>query len=154
MSSQPTNCSLYLPQQNTARENICQNVSCIENSGKSTCILLTAGTILTIYIPKSRGNLYKLFTMEKLVRKTMTLPQTLKTLRQQASEEWLEWTEEVNADFSSEVEFLLWMRWRWLLCHIWKSHPYIIRYRLIGERNYERVKPEKFIAIAKTKLYH
>ena len=35
-----------------------------------------------------------------------------------------------------------------------KSYPYTIRFRLIGERNYEKVKPQNFIELAKTKLLH
>lgn len=94
--------------------------------------------------------------MDKAVnkRKSMTLSQAKKLLQQEAIASWLEWTDEVNADFSSEVEFLLWERGRWLLCHMSKSYPYTIRFRLIGERNYEKVKPQDFIKLAKTKLLH
>ncbi len=94
--------------------------------------------------------------MDKAVskRKSMTLSQAKKLLQQEAIASWLEWTDEVNADFSSEVEFLLGLRGRWLLCHMGKSYPYTIRFRLIGERNYEKVKPQDFIKLAKTKLLH
>ena len=94
--------------------------------------------------------------MDKAVskRKSMTLSQAKKLLQQEAVASWLEWTDEVNADFSSEVEFLLGLRGRWLLCHMGKSYPYTIRFRLIGERNYEKVKPQDFIELAKTKLLH
>ena len=94
--------------------------------------------------------------MDKAVskRKSMTLPQVKKLLQQEAIASWLEWTDEVDADFSSEVEFLLGLKGRWLLCHMGKSYPYIIRFRLIGERNYEKVKPQDFIKLAKTKLLH
>lgn len=94
--------------------------------------------------------------MDKAVskRKSMTLSQAKKLLQQEAVASWLEWTDEVNADFSSEVEFLLGLRGRWLLCHMGKSYPYTIRFRLIGERNYEKVKPQDFIKLAKTKLLH
>lgn len=94
--------------------------------------------------------------MDKAVskRKSMTLPQAKKLLQQEAIASWLEWTDEINADFSSEVEFLLGLRGRWLLCHMGKSYPYTIRFRLIGERNYEKVKPQDFIKLAKTKLLH
>lgn len=94
--------------------------------------------------------------MDKAVskRKSMTLSQAKKLLQQEAIASWLEWTDEVNADFSSEVEFLLGLRGRWLLCHMGKSYPYTIRFRLIGERNYEKVKPQDFIELAKTKLLH
>lgn len=94
--------------------------------------------------------------MDKAVskRKSMTLSQAKKLLQQEAIASWLEWTDEVNADFSSEVEFLLGLRGRWLLCHMGKSYPYTIRFRLIGERNYEKAKPQDFIKLAKTKLLH
>lgn len=94
--------------------------------------------------------------MDKAVskRKSMTLSQAKKLLQQEAIASWLEWTDEVNTDFSSEVEFLLGLRGRWLLCHMGKSYPYTIRFRLIGERNYEKVKPQDFIKLAKTKLLH
>lgn len=87
-------------------------------------------------------------------RKSMTLSQAKKVLQQEAVAEGLEWADELDADFSSEVEFLLGLKGRWLLCHMGKSYPYIIRFRLIGERNYERVKPQEFIKLAKTKLLH
>lgn len=94
--------------------------------------------------------------MDKAVskRKSMTFPQAKKLLQQEAIASWLEWTDEVNVDFSSEVEFLLGLKGRWLLCHMGKSYPYTIRFRLIGERNYEKVKPQDFIKLAKTKLLH
>lgn len=94
--------------------------------------------------------------MDKAVskRKSMTLSQAKKLLQQEAIASWLEWTDEVNADFSSEVEFLLGLKGRWLLCHMGKNYPYTIRFRLIGERNYEKVKPQDFIELAKTKLLH
>ena len=94
--------------------------------------------------------------MDKAVskRKSMALPQAKKLLQQEAIASWLERTDEVDADFSSEVEFLLGLRGRWLLCHMGKSYPYTIRFRLIGERNYEKVKPQDFIKLAKTKLLH
>lgn len=94
--------------------------------------------------------------MEKTVnkRKSMTLSEAKKLLQKEAITEGLEWTDEINADFSSEVEFLLGLKGRWLLCHMGKSYPYIIRFRLIGERTYERVKPQEFIRIAKQKLLH
>ena len=94
--------------------------------------------------------------MDKAVskRKSMTLSQAKKLLQQEAIASWLEWTDEVNADFSNEVEFLLGLKGRWLLCHMGKSYPYTIRFRLIGERNYEKVKPQNFIELAKTKLLH
>ncbi len=94
--------------------------------------------------------------MEKTVnkRKSMTLSEAKKLLQKEAIAEGLEWTDEINADFSSEVEFLLGLKGRWLLCHMGKSYPYIIRFRLIGERAYERVKPQEFIKLAKQKLLH
>ncbi len=87
-------------------------------------------------------------------RKSMALPQAKKVLQQEAVAEGLEWTDELDADFSSEVEFLLGLKGRWLLCHMGKSYPYIIRFRLIGEKTYERVKPQEFIRLAKQKLLH
>lgn len=84
----------------------------------------------------------------------MTLSEAKKLLQKEAITEGLEWTDEINADFSSEVEFLLGLKGRWLLCHMGKSYPYTIRFRLIGERAYERVKPQEFIKLAKQKLLH
>ena len=94
--------------------------------------------------------------MKKAVnkRKSMTLPEAIKVLQEEAVGEGLEWTEEVNADFSEEVEFLLGLKGRWLLCHMGKTYPYTIRFRLIGDRNYEKTKPQNFIQLAKTKLLH
>ena len=87
-------------------------------------------------------------------RKSMTLSQTIKVLQEEAVGEWMEWTEELNADFSTEVEFLLGLKGRWLLCHMGKTYPYTIRLRLIGDRNYEKTKPQNLIQLAKTKLLH
>ena len=87
-------------------------------------------------------------------RKSMTLPQAIKVLQWEAVGVGLEWTDELNADFSTEVEFLLGLKGRWLLCHMGKSYPYTIRYRLIWEKDYEKSKPEGFIKLAKTKLLH
>lgn len=94
--------------------------------------------------------------MKKTVNKwkSMTLPEAIKVLQWEAVSEGLEWTDEVNADFSSEVEFLLGLKGRWLLCHMGKSYPYTIRFRLIGDKNYEKSKPQDFITQAKTKLLH
>lgn len=86
--------------------------------------------------------------------KSISLQQCLEHLQWQAIAEWLEREDEINADFSSEVEFLLGLKGRWLLCHIGKSSPYTIRFRLIGEDKYEKVKPGDFINIAKQKLLH
>lgn len=87
-------------------------------------------------------------------RKAMTLSQATRVLQEEAVASWLEWTDEVNADFSTEVEFLLGLKGRWLLCHMRKDYPYTIRFRLVGEKDYERSKPEGFIALAKEKLLH
>lgn len=84
----------------------------------------------------------------------MTLSQAIKVLQKEAAGEGLEWTDELDGDFSTEVEFLLGLKGRWLLCHIKKEYPYTIRFRLIGEKDYEKIKPESFIACAKTKLLH
>ena len=94
--------------------------------------------------------------MKKMVnkRKEMTLPQAIKVLQEEAAGEGMEWTEELNGDFSTEVEFLLGLKGRWLLCHMGKSYPYTIRFRLIWEKDYERSKPGSFIKLAKTKLLH
>ena len=87
-------------------------------------------------------------------RKSISLQQCLEHLQRQAIAEWLEWTDEVNDDFSSEIEFLLGLKGRWLLCHMGKTAPHTIRLRLIGERDYVRVKPKDFIDTAKQKLLH
>lgn len=85
---------------------------------------------------------------------SMTFSQTKQGLKLQAKENGLEWADEVDTEVSNEVEFLLGYRWRWLLCHISKSAPYYVRYRLIGERLYEKVKPQNFVTLAKEKLLH
>ena len=87
-------------------------------------------------------------------RKSMTLSQAMRVLQEEAVASWLEWTDEVNADFSTEVEFLLGLKGRWLLCHMRKDYPYTIRFRLVGEKDYERSKPENFVELAKEKLLH
>ena len=87
-------------------------------------------------------------------RNSISLQQVLEHLQRQAIAEWLEWTDEINDDFSSEIEFLLGLKGRWLLCHIGKTTPYTIRFRLIGEKEYTRAKPKDFIDIAKQKLLH
>lgn len=87
-------------------------------------------------------------------RKTFSFSQAKKVLQEEAVASWLEWTEEVNGDFSSEIEFILGLKGRWLLCHMGKSYPYTIRFRLIWERDYTRSQPQNFIALAKEKLLH
>ena len=87
-------------------------------------------------------------------RKAMTLPQAKRVLQEEAVALWLERADELEADFSTEVEFLLGLKGRWLLCHMGKSYPYTIRFRLVWERDYERSKPEGFITLAKEKLLH
>ena len=84
----------------------------------------------------------------------LTLKETISKLKADAKAEELERAEEVDDDFSSEVEFLLGLKGRWLLCHIGKTYPYTIRFRLVWERDYTRVKPKSFIETAKTKLLH
>ena len=86
--------------------------------------------------------------------KAMTLPQALKALRKEATAMWWVWKDELSEDFLPEVEFLLGLKGRWLLCHMGKDYPYIIRFRLIGERDYTKSKPREFIELAKTKLLH
>lgn len=87
-------------------------------------------------------------------RKTLSLSQAKKVLQKEAVALWLERADEIDWDFSTEVEFLLGLKGRWLLCHMGKSYPYTIRFRLIWEKDYERSKPESFIEIAKQKLLH
>ena len=86
--------------------------------------------------------------------KTKTLSQTISTLKVLAKENNLEWTEELDADFSSEIEFMLGSKGRWLLCHIGKSYPFVVRFRLVGDKNYERVRPKDFIDVATQMLLH
>lgn len=86
--------------------------------------------------------------------KTLTLPETMKQLKLQAKDAGMLWTEELDIDFSQEIEFLLTYKGRWLLCHIGKTPPFTIRYRLVGKRQYERIKPKDFIKEAKQILLH
>lgn len=86
--------------------------------------------------------------------KNLTLPETMKQLKLQAKDNGLVWTEELDIDFSQEIEFLLTYKGRWLLCHIGKTPPFIIRYRLVGTRQYERCKPNNFIRMAMQNLLH
>lgn len=86
--------------------------------------------------------------------KNPSFKETITALKKEATISWLEWAEEVNADFSSEVEFLLGLKGRWLLCHIGKDYPYTIRFRLIWEKDYTRVRPKDFIEKAKQSLLH
>ena len=87
-------------------------------------------------------------------RKKLTLAQTLKQLKIDAKQGQLTREDELDIDYSSEIEFILSLRgWR-LLCHIGKEYPYTIRFRLIGSKDYKRVKPSKFIEIAKQTLLH
>lgn len=87
-------------------------------------------------------------------RKSMTFNETKQGLCREAIANEMEWTDELSWDFSTEVEFLLGLKGRWLLCHMRKDYPYTIRFRLIGEKDYEKAKPEGFIALAKEKLLH
>ena len=87
-------------------------------------------------------------------RKSMTFNETKQGLCREAIANKMEWTDELDWDFSTEVEFLLGLKGRWLLCHMRKEYPYIIRFRLVGEKDYEKAKPEGFIALAKEKLLH
>lgn len=84
----------------------------------------------------------------------MTLPETMKQLKLQAKDNEILWTDELDIDFAEEIEFLLTYKGRWLLCHIGKTPPFTIRYRLVGTRNYERCKPKTFIGTAKKVLLH
>ena len=87
-------------------------------------------------------------------RKAMSLAQAKRVLQEEAVALWLERADELEADFSTEIEFLLGLKGRWLLCHMGKTYPYTIRFRLIGDKDYEKTKPRNFITLAKTKLLH
>ena len=87
-------------------------------------------------------------------RKKLTLKQTISELKKLAAEADIVWGDELDVDYLDEVEFMLESKGRWLLCHIKKDYPYTIRFRLIGDRNYERVKPQNFIEAAKKSLLH
>lgn len=87
-------------------------------------------------------------------RKKLSLHQTMNELKVLAKNNNLEWEDELDIDYSEEVEFILWLRWWRLLCHIEKEYPYTIRFRLIGSKDYKRVKPYKFIEAAKEALLH
>lgn len=87
-------------------------------------------------------------------RKALTLPQAKRVLQEEAAAMWLKWADELEGDFSTEVEFLLGLKGRWLLCHMRKEYPYTIRFRLIWEKDYEKVNPWNFITLAKEKLLH
>lgn len=87
-------------------------------------------------------------------RKAISFQQAMEHLYRQAIAEWLSREDEVTDEFSGEVEFLLGLKGRWLLCHIKKTSPYTIRFRLIGERDYIRVTPWDFIERAKQMLLH
>lgn len=97
--------------------------------------------------------------MEKIKTKginwnNLTFNETFHTLKKLFKEEDLLLDEVLDVDFSNEIEFLLWSRGWWLLCHMGKDFPFYIKYRLIGDKTYEKIKPEKFIAVAKKVLYH
>ena len=64
-------------------------------------------------------------------RKSMTFNETKQGLYREAIANQMEWTDELDGDFSTEVEFLLGLKGRWLLCHMGKSYPYTIRFRLV-----------------------
>lgn len=91
---------------------------------------------------------------DSIERKKLTLKQTMFELKKLAKNSELTRTDELNADFLNEVEFMLGSKGRWLLCHIRKDFPYRVRFRLIGDRNYERVKPKDFIEAANKVLLH
>lgn len=90
----------------------------------------------------------------KINWKTLSLLETKKILQREAKKLWLIWEEEVNEDFLKEIQFLLWFKWWRLFCHLDKEYPYIIKFRLIGERDYIKVKPKDFIELAQQKLLH
>ena len=87
-------------------------------------------------------------------RKSMSFSEAKKAIKKEADTAWLKWTEEIDDEYTSEVEFLLGLKGRWLLCHMGKTIPYTIRFRLIWERDYTRCQPWNFIELAKTKLLH
>lgn len=87
-------------------------------------------------------------------RKKLSLSQTIQQLKSQAKQGQLKREDELDIDYSGEVEFILSLRGRRLLCHIGKEYPYTIRFRLIGNKDYQRVKPNKFIEAAKEALLH
>ena len=87
-------------------------------------------------------------------RKKLTLKQTISELKKLAAEADIVWGDELDVDYLDEVEFMLESKGRWLLCHIKKDYPYTIRFRLIGDKNYEKVKPQNLIEVAKKSLLH
>lgn len=45
-------------------------------------------------------------------------------------------------------------KWRRMLCRMWYMPPYIIRCRLIGERQYQKTTPWEFADVAEKALLH
>ena len=87
-------------------------------------------------------------------RKKLSLKQTMSELKKLCKEENIVRTDELDADFLNEIEFLLESKGRWLLCHMRKDYPYTIRFRLIGESSYKKVKPKDFVLAASKILLH
>lgn len=112
--------------------------------------------IIQISKMKSRGIYKKVYVMKNTVsdKWKATFQETKQGLYREAIANQMEWEDEVDGDFSTEVEFLLGLKGRWLLCHIRKDYPYTIRFRLIWEKDYEKSKPKDFITLAKQKLLH
>ena len=87
-------------------------------------------------------------------RKAMPFYEARRVIKREAEEAWLKWTEEIDDQFTSEIEFLLGLKGRWLLCHMGKNIPYTLRFRLIWEKDYTRCQPWNFVKLAKQKLLH
>lgn len=106
---------------------------------------------------KVKEILNKVYVMKNIALKewkTMTVSQAIKVLQKESTALWFKWKDELSEDFLSEVEFLLGLKGRWLLCHMGKEYPYTIRFRLIWERDYTKCKPREFMDLAKQKLLH
>lgn len=93
-------------------------------------------------------------TNASIERKKLTLKQTMFELKKLSKLANMTRTDELDADFLDEVEFLLGLKGRWLLCHMKKDYPFTIRFRLIWESSYKRVKPKDFIEAVSKILLH
>lgn len=84
----------------------------------------------------------------------MSLSEVRDIIYNEATSAWFTWSDELDWDFLSEIEFFLSLKGRWLLCHMGKKYPYTIRFRLMWEKDYQKSTPENFIELAKQKLLH
>lgn len=84
--------------------------------------------------------------------KELYLPQILSLLKKELKKLWVKRWEEINAVDSIQFE-LSYKGW-YMQCAIAVYEPYEIQYRVIGNKNYKKCLPWKFVGEVTTLLQH